>query len=186
MFWSDWTALDWTIVGIGGATLVIAVLQLLKRSRPSQWASNGGVSVGGNVNGNVTTKERQVTDKRKSMIDQSVNVPGTNTGMISPTYNNTLNINEKQQRKMSPEIKSGLLNDLSRDRPVQVLGLNGDVESFNFAKKIDGFLRDNEFDVVDHSPTWHMFFDPPVKNINISRFNDGDKEMWNIVVGPSG
>ena len=78
-------------------------------------------------------------------------------------------------------MKAGLLRDLPNDRPVLVFGMNGSAELMAFANEIHNFLKENKYRMKSDAASWHMFFDPPVFNINISAGNSGSE--WWIVVG---
>ncbi|HWA92444.1 MAG TPA: hypothetical protein VG889_20570 [Rhizomicrobium sp.] len=84
-------------------------------------------------------------------------------------------------RVLEDSLKAALLANISREKPVRILGLNGNTESMNFANQIHAFLRSSGFPMESPSATWHMFFDPPIFNINI---NDKNPQTW-IVVGPA-
>jgi hypothetical protein len=88
-----------------------------------------------------------------------------------------------QQRRMSGEMKAELLARLPNDRPVSVLGMNGNTESMNYAREIHQFLKVSGYKMLDMDATWHMYFDPPVGTVSITKFNR-EKE-WQIVVGPA-
>ncbi|WP_133170169.1 hypothetical protein [Kumtagia ephedrae] len=87
------------------------------------------------------------------------------------------------QRRMSDEMKAGLLRDLPKDRPVSVMGMNGNTESMTFANEIYAFLNANGYEMKADTATWHMFFNPPVGNVNISQHDNGAE--WAIVIGPA-
>lgn len=88
-----------------------------------------------------------------------------------------------QQRRMSAEMKASILAELPNDRPVRVLGMNGNTESVNYAKEIHQFLAGNGYTMADTEAGWHMYFDPPVGTVKISKFNG--EEEWQLVVGPA-
>jgi hypothetical protein len=109
-----------------------------------------------------------------------------NQGIITQgqTGNNTIvNVDRRKKRSMDANLKTGLLRDLPRDRPIQVMGLNGNTESMAFANEIHAFLKGNGYPMKMDSATWHMFFDPPVFTFNISP-GEGGAEWW-IIVGPA-
>ena len=95
----------------------------------------------------------------------------------------TVNIDTDTQRTFTPELKSSLLQDLPNDRPVQVMGMNGDSESMNFATEIYDGLKAGGYTMLGDSAISHMFFNPPVFNIKINEGNGGAE--WWIVVGPA-
>jgi len=118
-------------------------------------------------------------DDRRPMIDQSVTSHNQSGGITA----HTVNLNHRIKRTMSDDFKAGLLRDLKRDRPVQVMGMNGNAESIAFANEIHSFLNVNGFHMMNDTATQHMFFDPPVYNVKISPGNSGAE--WWIVVGPA-
>jgi hypothetical protein len=118
-------------------------------------------------------------DDRRTIIDQSVTSHNQSGGITA----HTVNVDGRIRRSMSGEFKAGLLRDLSRDRPVHVMGLNANTESMAFANWIHGFLQANGFQMLNDTATCHMFFEPPIFNVKISPGNGG-KEWW-IVVGPA-
>lgn len=87
------------------------------------------------------------------------------------------------QRHLSNELKEALLEGLPNDRSVNVMGMNGDTESMNFANQIHSFLSSNGYNLSGDQASSHMFFDPPTTDINVSSANDGTE--WWIVVGPA-
>jgi hypothetical protein len=92
-------------------------------------------------------------------------------------------INPRITRHLDDAMRAGLLKDLPKDKPVLVLGMNGNTESMNYAKEIYAFLKDNDYPMKDKEAGWHMFFNPPVFNVNISDGNNGTERL--IVVGPA-
>jgi hypothetical protein len=117
--------------------------------------------------------------KGRPIIDQSV-VSHNQSGGITA---HTVNIDRRTKRTMTDEMKAGLLRDMPRDKPVQVMGMSGNTESMAFANEIHRFLQRNGFQMMNDSATWHMFFDPPVFTVNITPGNKGAE--WWIVVGPA-
>ena len=93
-----------------------------------------------------------------------------------------VNIDRRVRRTLGEDLKAGLLQ-MSKDRPVTVLGLNGNTESMAFANQIHDFLAASGYQMTGSHATWHMFFDPPVYTVNISPFNNGSE--WHVVVGPA-
>ncbi|MDA4848241.1 hypothetical protein [Hoeflea poritis] len=120
-------------------------------------------------------------ERRGQIINQNVTSHHQSGGITA----HTVNINEKRQRVMPQAMKDGLLRELPKDRPIRVLGMNGDTESNNFAREIHDFLAGNGYEMDPSSPTWHSFFNPPTNDIRISEFKQGDKSLWHIVVGPA-
>lgn len=95
----------------------------------------------------------------------------------------TVNVDTRAKRALQADMKAALLRDLPNDRPVLVLGMNGNAESTAFAQEIYGFLKGHGYEMKGEAPSWHMFFDPPVFDIKISPGNRGAE--WWIVVGPA-
>ena len=77
---------------------------------------------------------------------------------------------------MTEDMKASLLQALTNDRPVTVMGLNGDTESCAYASEIAEFLKANGYNATC---SWHMFFNPPVHTVKISPFNEGKE--WHLV-----
>src|SRR6266568_1071263 len=94
-------------------------------------------------------------DGRQTIIDQSVTSHNQSGGITA----HTVNVARHIRRTMSDALKAGLLRDLQRDRPVQVMGMNGNTESMTFADEIHRFLQANGFQMMNDAATWHMFFD---------------------------
>lgn len=94
----------------------------------------------------------------------------------------TVNV-DTRARALHADMEAALLRDLPNDRPVLVLGMNGNAESMAFAHEIYGFPKGHGYEMKGESPSWHMFFDPPVFDIKISPGNRGAE--WWIVVGPA-
>lgn len=118
--------------------------------------------------------------------DRSVNVGGNNSGVINTGDNNNFTVNSKVRRTLGDEMKSGLLRDFPRGgKPIQVLTQSGDQEARNFGAQIKEFLSQNGFPVEDYLGE-HQFFNPPIFNVKINKFNAGrDDEKWHVVVGPA-
>ena len=95
----------------------------------------------------------------------------------------TVNVDTRIKRTLQQEMKAGFLRDLPKDRPVQVFGLSGNTESMAFASEIHHFLKGNGYPMAQESAGWHLFFNPPAFNVNISEGNGGAE--WWIVVGPA-
>src|ERR1043166_3771261 len=101
------------------------------------------------------------TDERHgplNVINQNVSSHNQSGGVTA----HTVNIDRRIKRKMTDEMKSGLLRDLPNDKPVAVMGMNGNTESMTFANEIHSFLSTNGYRMTTDTATWHMFFDPPV------------------------
>lgn len=106
------------------------------------------------------------------------------TGDVSGSNNRIGHeFHKPRQRTMSEEVKTGLLRELSKDRPVSVFGMNGNTESMIYANEIHAFLAANGYQMTSDTANWHMFFNPPVHTAKISPGNGG-KEWW-ITVGPA-
>jgi hypothetical protein len=112
-------------------------------------------------------------------VDQRVTSHHQSGGITA----HTVNIDTRIRRTLQAEMKANLLRDLPSDRPVVVFGMNGNTESMAFANEVYNFLKENVYQMKDRAASWHMFFEPPVFNIKISRGNGGT-ERW-IVVGPA-
>ena len=95
----------------------------------------------------------------------------------------TVNLDTKPRRTLTPETKATLLRDLSNDRPVRVMGMNGDSESMSFANEIYDGLKANNYTMLNESAMSHQFFNPPVFGFKISE-GEGGAEWW-ITVGPA-
>lgn len=95
----------------------------------------------------------------------------------------TVNVDRRITRTMNDEMKSGLLRGLTKDKPVAVMGMNGNTESMRFANEIHSFLQSNGYQMSAETATWHMFFDPPVYTVKISP-GENNTQWW-IVVGPA-
>ena len=181
---------------ICGATFTVGltVLPIVWQSMPGGWRQLVGfvLVVGFAIGTIMVLRSRSETDglatneKHKNLVDQSINVQGTNSGTISQTNNNMINISQKTQRTLTREMKAQLLKEMPRDFPVRVLSMNGDTESQAYGREIHAFLAGNGFEMDQGSPTSHMFVDPPVHTVNISKFNEGNRQLWHLVVGPSG
>ena len=119
------------------------------------------------------------TEQRGStgVINQSV-ISHNQTGGITA---HTVNVDRRIIRTMNDEMKSGLLRELTKDKPVAVMGMNGNTESMRFANEIHSFLQSNSYQMIADAATWHMFFDPPVYNVKISP-GENNTQWW-IVVG---
>jgi hypothetical protein len=88
-----------------------------------------------------------------------------------------------EQRHLTDEIKSAILKAMPNDRPVHVLGMNGNTESITYAREIFNFLKASGYELPEEDITWHMYFDPPVGRIGVSPFDSG--KVWQVVVGPA-
>lgn len=96
----------------------------------------------------------------------------------------TVNVDRRMRRSLTDDLKSGLLDGLSKDRrPIAVMGLNGNTESMAFANEIRSFLKSHGHVMTTDTAMPHMFFDPPVFTVKVSPGNNG-REWW-IVVGPA-
>ena len=117
--------------------------------------------------------------EKRPIVDQAVTSHNQSGGITA----HTVNLDRRIKRTMTDDLKSGLLRDMPRDKPVQVMGMNGNTESMAFADEIHQLLRTHGFRMANDAATWHMFFDPPIFNIKISPGNGGAE--WWIVVGPA-
>ena len=113
-----------------------------------------------------------------TVINQNVSSQNQSGGITA----HTVHLDRRIRRSLGDELKSGL-SKLPKDRPIAVMGQNGNTESMAFANDIHCFLAASGCDMTTPSATWHMFFDPPVHTVNISE-GKGGKEWW-IVVGPA-
>jgi hypothetical protein len=117
--------------------------------------------------------------KAPPIIDQSVTSNNQSGGITA----HTVNVDRRIKRTMTDEMKAGLLRELPRDKPIQVMGMSGNTESMKFADESHRFLQFNGFQMMNDAATWHMFFNPPVFTVNITPGNNGAE--WWIVVGPA-
>ena len=145
---------------VGGAVLLLVGLGL------------GLLGLFGSRVGTTPMADRKIGDITVSMGS------GNQVGHIG--HNVTIG-HQPKIRVLEDSLKAALLTNISRAKPVRVLGMNGNTESMNFANQIHAFLGSSGFKMESPSATWHMFFEPPVFNINI---NDKNPQTW-IVVGPA-
>lgn len=123
-----------------------------------------------------------------SQTPPAIPVPGTGNqtvtshGQLGGITAHTVNINPARViRKLNAALGDSLVSALRPlGKHVQVMGLNGNTESMTFAAEIHAYLKAAGLNV---SPKvgWHMFFDPPVFNVTISRLDDD----LVVVVGPA-
>jgi hypothetical protein len=118
-------------------------------------------------------------DNRRTIINQNVTSYNQSGGITA----HTVNVDRRIKRTMTDDFRAGLLRGLPRDKPIQVMGMNGNTESMAFANEIHHFLQANNFQMLNDAATWHVFFDPPVFTVNINLGNGGAE--WWIVVGPA-
>ena len=88
-------------------------------------------------------------------------------------------------RTLNDNLREGLQKLVSDGKPIEVLYLNGDSEAKNFAEAIHNYLRDQDANLKSASPGWHMFGNPPVRDVDFSTFNSQGRELWHIIVGPA-
>jgi hypothetical protein len=119
----------------------------------------------------------------KSGVPPIINQNITTNNQSGGTNTNIVNVSPKIRRTMNEALKAAFLKDLPKDKPILVMGMSGNTESMAFANEIWTFLKANGYPVKNDAAAWHMFFNPPVFNAQISP-GEGGKEWW-IVVGPA-
>jgi hypothetical protein len=97
--------------------------------------------------------------------------------------NNTINnYVAHPQRRLNKSMGDALLQDIPRNKPVQVFYLMNDSESKAYAIEIDSFFRKNGQQMANNEPPYaSMFADttPFVPNVNLHAQND--KQVWVII-----
>ncbi len=84
-------------------------------------------------------------DNRRTIINQNVTSYNQSGGITA----HTVNVDRRIKRTMTDDFRAGLLRGLPRDKPIQVMGMNGNTESMAFANEIHHFLQGQQFSDVE-------------------------------------
>ncbi len=70
-------------------------------------------------------------------------------------------------------LKSQILSEIPKDKPITVMAVMGDAEAIEFAQEIHSFLKDNGFDLKEQNGISQGVFSGPVKGVSLRKENDG-------------
>lgn len=117
--------------------------------------------------------------------DKKVNVTSffQSGGITAHTVHQTVNLGPQQRRLDSAwgvPLKAQILKDLPRAKPIVVMSMLGDAETYRLGQEIHAYLKSNGFTMAEDGISQGVF-NPPPRGLEV----DNKGEQLIFIVGPA-